>query len=76
MSQTRVCGACQKPIYQVVNLEVTLRVVETNGAEVQDALTQSYDDYCNHCVQNGAAVGDLLKGLQPKYRRKLMRKPR
>ena len=63
MSLTRLCGACDKVIQQVQHLEVTIRVIRTTGAETQDAIEQSYDDYCDVCVRSGAALKSLLKGL-------------
>ena len=47
MSITRKCGACGMMVLSVTVLELQVRVLKTDGLETQDALEQSYDDYCD-----------------------------
>lgn len=63
MTIMRRCKACEKPIEQDLYLEVILRVLKSDGSEGQDAVEQSYGDYCDECVASAAAVEDLLSDL-------------
>lgn len=63
MSTIHVCGACKQPIEQENHVELMARVLETNGEKEQDGSTTAYDDYCNACLESGAALRDLVIGL-------------
>lgn len=61
---TRKCDACQELITRDYFIELTMRVVKTAGAELQDATEEFVGDYCDTClVTNGKAINDLLSDL-------------
>lgn len=69
MSITRLCDACNQPIKKAQHLELTARVVRTFDGETRDSSEQNYKDYCDGCIANGTALGDLLTGLRYKVRK-------
>jgi hypothetical protein len=63
---TRKCESCKQPITKRLYLDVHISVYKTDGPETQDAVEQTYGDYCDPCVISGAAVTDLLSSLEYK----------
>jgi hypothetical protein len=61
------CDSCGQVIQQEQFLELAVRVLKIDEDADQDAVEEHHADYCNDCVNNGAAVGDLLLALE-KYR--------
>lgn len=60
----RVCDACQKQIPQRQYLELSVRVLNPAENEEQDPTEELHGDYCDGCVAAGAAIEDLVGGLQ------------
>lgn len=59
----RRCGACGKPIESERFIQLTARLLLSDGGEYQDELRQAIGDYCRACLQSGAATKDALKGI-------------
>lgn len=64
MAITRECGACGKTISRTTFIELQVRVMRTHGEQYQDAIEQSYEDYCDNCIKSGAALSDVIKALK------------
>lgn len=69
---TRRCDNpdCHAVIDEPTFLELSARVLKSDGKEQQDALRdaeghtgESYGDYCRVCIEDGSAIDDILADL-------------
>jgi len=67
MTMMRKCEGCNKPIPQRQFVEVSIRILQSNQGENQDAIEEWHGDYCDRCVATGEAVRNLV-GCLTKYK--------
>jgi hypothetical protein len=63
MTLRRHCDCCNATLPGHRYIELSARVLDPNGAEVQDAISEAHGDYCADCLSNGRAVQDLQDTL-------------